>query len=139
VYGPGAEAEHIEEAAHRVRWAPGLRRSQGATLTLSRGGRPETVQLEPVLTFRMRGAGYLHPTWGHGRWHNELAVGAEEHSVGELDTLDPTCVHVQQVVRATWGERTGMGVLEQLVIGPHAPSGFRDLFDGAAPDRAEDR
>ena len=139
VYGPGAEAEHIEEAAHRVRWAPGLRRSQGATLTLSRDGRPETVQLEPLLTFRMRGAGYLHPTWGHGRWHDELAVGAEEHSVGELDTLDPTCVHVQQVVRASWGERTGLGVLEQLVIGPHAPSGFRDLFDGAAPDRAEDR
>jgi len=63
VYGPGSEAEHIEDARHRVRWAPGLRRSQGATLTLSRGGRAETVQLEPLLTFRMRGAGYSHPTW----------------------------------------------------------------------------
>jgi hypothetical protein len=132
VYGPGAEAQRIEEARHRVRWAPGLRRSQGATLTLNRDARPETVQLEPLLTFRMRGAGYMHPKWAHGRWHDELAVGAEQHRVEELDTLDPTCVHVQQVVRATWGERTGLGVLEQLVIGPHAPSGFRDLFDGAA-------
>jgi hypothetical protein len=138
VFGPDAEAEHIEEASHRVCWAPGLRRSQSATLTLSRNGRPETVLLEPVLTFRMRGAGYSHPTWAHGRWHDELAVGAEQHRVEELDTLDPTCVHVQQVVRATWGERTGLGVLEQLAIGPHAPSGFRDLFDGAPhPDRAE--
>jgi hypothetical protein len=132
VYGPGTEAELIEESRHEVRWAPGLRRSQGATLTLSRAGQPETVQLEPLLTFRMRGAGYLHPTWGHGRWHDELAVGGEEHKVAELDTLDPTCIHVQQVVRATWGEQTGLGVLEQLAIGPHAPSGFRDLFDGAA-------
>jgi hypothetical protein len=35
--------------------------------------------------------------------------------------------------RATWGEQNGMGVLEQLAIGPHAPSGFRGLFDAAAP------
>jgi hypothetical protein len=131
VYGPGTDAGLIEEAGHQVRWAPGLRRSEGATLTLSRAGRPVTVRLEPLLTFRMRGAGYLHPTWGHGRWHDELAVGGEEHKVTELDTLDPSCIHVQQVVRATWGERTGLGVLEQLAIGPHAPSGFRDLFDGA--------
>jgi hypothetical protein len=133
VYGPGSEAEHIDQASHQIRWAPGLRRSQGATLTLSRDGQAETVELEPLLSFRMRGAGYSHPTWAHGRWHDELAVGAEEHRVKELDTLDPSCVHVQQVVRATWGERTGLGVLEQLAIGPHAPSGFRDLFDGARP------
>ena len=131
VFGPGSEAEELADARHQVHWAPGLRRSQAATLILSRGGRPETVRLEPLLTFRMRGAGYLHPTWGHGRWHDELAVGAEEHKVTELDTLDPSCIHVQQVVRATWGERTGLGVLEQLAIGPHSPSGFRDLFDGA--------
>ena len=61
-----------------------------------------------------------------------ISVGSEEHKVTELDTLDPTCIHVQQVVRATWGERTGLGVLEQLAIGPPAPSGFRDLFGGAA-------
>lgn len=132
VYGPGTEAEHIEDARHRVRWAPGLRRSKDAALTFSRGGRPQKVELEPLMTFRMRD-GYMHPTWSHGRWHDELAVAAEEHRVEELDTLDPTCVHVQQVVRATWGERTGLGVLEQLAIGPHAPSGFRGLFDGAAP------
>jgi hypothetical protein len=131
VYGPGTEAERIDEAQHRVRWAPGLRRSRDAALTLSRGGRAETVELEPLLTFRMRGAGYMHPAWAHGRWHDELAVAGEQHRVEELDTPDPSCVHVQQVVRASWGERTGLGVLEQLVIGPHAPSGFRDLFGGA--------
>ena len=126
------EAEPLEEARHHVDWAPGLRRSQGAALTFSRAGEPQTVLLEPVLTLRMRGAGAMHPTWGHGRWHDELAVAGEQHRVEELDTLDPTCIHVQQVVRATWGERAGLGVLEQLAIGPHAPSGFRELFDGAA-------
>jgi hypothetical protein len=58
-----------------------------------------------------------------------LTVGGEEHRVEELDNLALDCVHVQQVVRATWGEDQGLGVLEQLAIGPHAPSGFLDLLD----------
>jgi hypothetical protein len=29
------------------------------------------------------------------------------------------------------GERHGHGVLEQLIIGPHQPSGFTDLMDMA--------
>jgi hypothetical protein len=28
-------------------------------------------------------------------------------------------------------ERVGAGVLEQLIIGPHAPSGFKDILDPA--------
>ena len=124
----------IEEAAvtHAVRWAPGLRRSSGATLTLRRGsGDAEEIHLDPLLTFRMKGAGYFHPLWSHGSWHDELSVGGEEATVEDLDTVAPDCIHVQQVVRATWGARTGLGVLEQLAIGPHAPSGFSGLFDGA--------
>jgi hypothetical protein len=118
--------------SHAVRWAPGLRRSRGATLTVRpRSGEAGEVHLDPLLAFRMKGAGYFHPQWSHGLWHDELAVGGEEAKVEDLDTLAPDCVHVQQVMRATWGSRTGLGVLEQLVIGPHAPSGFRDLFDGA--------
>jgi hypothetical protein len=27
------------------------------------------------------------------------------------------------------GSHQGQGVIEQLFIGPHAPSGFHDLFD----------
>jgi hypothetical protein len=38
-------------------------------------------------------------------------------------------------MQATWGERTGLGVLEQLVFGPHAPSGFRSFLDGAPDTR----
>jgi hypothetical protein len=40
-------------------------------------------------------------------------------------------LHVQQLVRATRGAHKGIGVLEQLMIGPHAPSGFTGYRDGA--------
>lgn len=127
-FGPDTGIRWLRGVRHEVRWAPGLRRSAGASLLLAPG---ETVELEPLLTFRMRGVGYLHPTWGHGRWHDELAVGGETFKVAELDTTAPDCVHVQQVVRAVWGDRIGLGVLEQLVIGPYEPGGFRGMLDGA--------
>ena len=129
VFGPGTETTPLGRVEHAVRWQPGLRRSIGATLSVPDGS---TIELEPLLTFRMRGIGYLHPTWGHGSWHGELAVGGESHPVEDLDTLDPSCVHVQQVVRATWGDKVGLGVLEQLAFGPHEPSGLTGLLDGFA-------
>ena len=132
VYGADVGIREIL-ATHHVNWQPGLRRSRGAFLSITAPGRAsEQIDLEPLLTFRMKGAGYMHPTWSHGTWHGDEAVGAEEFPVGDLDTLSPDCIHVQQVMRATWRHRTGLGVLEQLVIGPHVPSGFRDLVDGAA-------
>lgn len=114
---------------HALRWVPGLRRVAAARIELE--GMPP-VELEPLLAFRLRGLGYLHPTRGHALWHDELSLAGEDHAVEELDTLDLSCLHVQQVVRARWGERVGLGVLENLAIGPHAPSGFSDLLDGAA-------
>lgn len=132
VYGPGSEGEHVVDVRHCVRWAPGLRRSDGATLRFSRARGPvEEVNLEPVVTFRMKGAGYFHPTFTHGRWHGGPTVAGEAHDVRDLDTLALDCIHIQQVMRADWNGRSGLGVLEQLAIGPHEPSGFRDLLDGA--------
>lgn len=130
VYGPQATAEHVD-ISHAINWSPGLRRSDGATLTFDAPSGYGTIELEPLLTFRMKGAGYFHPQWAHGLWHGELAVGGECADVAELDNLDFHNIHVQQVMRATWGDRSGIGVLEQLAIGPHAPSGFTDLLDGA--------
>ena len=37
----------------------------------------------------------------------------------------------QALCRATLGERTGWGLLEQLVIGPYEPGGLTGLADGA--------
>jgi hypothetical protein len=33
-------------------------------------------------------------------------------------------------VRATDGSRTGIGVLEQIAIGPHSPSGLTGALEG---------
>jgi hypothetical protein len=131
-WGPDARSEILAGGEHEVRWARGLRRAEAAELHLwRRDGERIDVTLEPTLTFRMRGAGYTHPRFGHGTWHDELVVGGEQHAVEDLDSLDPSSIHVQQVMRATWGDRVGLGVLEQLVVGRHEPSGFTSLLDGA--------
>lgn len=117
---------------HRIAWRPGTRRAAAAELELRpAGGEPDLVRLEPVADFQMLGLGYLHPEWGHGTWKGESAVGAERWVVADLDPLLPQHVHVQQLCRVEWRGRAGVGVLEQLVIGPHQPSGFGSLFDGA--------
>jgi hypothetical protein len=88
--------------------------------------------MHPQLTFRMSGVGYTHPTWGHGRWHDELVVAGEAFAVDDLDDTQFHHLHVQQVMRCQWGGRTGLGVLEQIVIGPHHARGLTGLTDGAA-------
>lgn len=133
VTGPGLGIEHLDDVTHDVNWAAGLRRSDGATLTFRRptGSGVETIDLEPLMTFRMSGVGYSHPKFAHGRWHEDLIVAGEAFAVDEIDNLDLHNIHVQQVMRASWGDRVGLGVLEQLAIGPHRPSGFVGLNDAA--------
>ena len=45
--------------------------------------------------------------------------------------MEPWHLHTQQLCRVRMGERTGYGALEQLVLGPHTPSGFTSLLDPA--------
>jgi hypothetical protein len=135
-WGADATARGIEHLAGTdadIRWAPGLRRSRGASLRLHRhNGTEERIDLEPLLTFRMRGLGYTHPEWGHARWHGDHAVGSEVHNVEDLDNLEPWNIHIQQVMRARWGDRVGLGVLEQLAFGEHTPTGLTGFLDGFA-------
>jgi hypothetical protein len=128
-----AGVHHLRASWCDVAYVPGLRRASRCELhVVDAAGVATSVLLEPLLTFRMRGAGYFHPTYAHGRYHGELVVDGEVLDVAALDTTSLHDVHVQQVVSATWGSRRGLGVLEQLAIGPHAPSGLRGLLDGAA-------
>ncbi|MEL7155453.1 MAG: hypothetical protein AAFN30_02520 [Actinomycetota bacterium] len=68
---------------------------------------------------------------GPGLLKGELAVGSESFDPLDLDPLAPENIHVQQVVQTSDGERTGIGVLEQIVIGPYEPAGFTEMLDGA--------
>ena len=79
----------------------------------------------------MKGLGYGHPEWGQGRWKGELEIGGESFDLDALSPLVPENLHVQQVVRASDGRRAGVGVLEQIVIGPYEPAGFTSVLDGA--------
>ena len=82
----------------------------------------------------MKALGYANADWGHGFHHGELAVGAEEWDLSTLDPADPTVQHVHHTVRATMpdgdgGEKVGVGLLEQIIYGPHTQFGFEALLD----------
>jgi hypothetical protein len=124
--------EPMVSVAHRIRWQRGTRRAAAAEITLTpHRGAPLEIALEPLLTAQMLGLGYLHPEWGHGMWKGDLAVTGDGWTLAECDPLDPRHLHVQQVCRARLGTRTGVGILEQVVLGPHAPSGFESILDPA--------
>ncbi len=132
---PGVEDgndKRMATARHRLDYVPGTRLARSAQIDLvEHSGDTRTIALDPILKFQMKGLGYGHPTWGQGMWKGELAVGGESFDPLQLDPLAPEHLHTQQVVRATDGTRTGVGVLEQICIGPYAPAGFTEFFDGA--------
>lgn len=111
----------------RLTMEPGTRWMREAVLTMD----GEEILLTPTLRFQMRGAGYNHPQFAHGRWHGGPVVAGERLDLSTLDPLDYPNIHVQHVVRATRDDEVGLGVLEQLVIGPYVPTGLSGLLDGA--------
>ncbi len=120
--------------SHEISMRPGTRQMSSASILMHDGKSGEEIQLElqPRLVYRMKGIGYQHPQWGHGKWHGELAIGGESWPIEEVDPLALENIHIQQVVTARRGNDVGHGVLEQLHIGPWAPAGFKDWFDGAS-------
>jgi len=133
---PGVMDQGIRAMAsveHEITYVPGTRRAKSARITLvERSGERRETELEPLIAFRMKGIGYTHPEWGHGRWKGELAIGGESWKTAALNELALENIHVQQVMRARSQGQEGVGVLEQICLGPHAPSGFREFMDGAA-------
>ena len=132
---PGVMDDGVRTMAaveHEIEYVPGTRRAKSARLALiERSGERREISLEPALTFRMKGIGYTHPEWGHGRWKGELAVGGESWTTADLNELALDNIHIQQVMRARSDGREGIGVLEQICLGPHTPSGFSEFLDGA--------
>ncbi len=120
------------EVKHRIHWQPGTRRPASAELSLAdKHGNRYEISMETGLRFQVLGLGYNHPEWGHAYWKGELATGRDEWDLDSLDPLAYENLHVHHLVRARMGDREGLGTLENIAIGRHDPSGFRDLFDGA--------
>jgi len=132
---PGVEDPRMQPLAgveHELEFIPGSRRARRAHFTLLdlEGGRTE-IDLEPLLVFRMKGIGYSHPEWGHGKWKGELAMAGESWKIEDADNLDLPNQHIQQIVRASIGDEEGIGALEQIHLGPHRTYGFKDFLDPA--------
>ena len=129
--------DHLNGQA-KVRWKSGTRHATDAVVELTDDwGRPAgKVEFKPIYNFQMMGLGYTHPKWGHGQLHGPLAVEREDIVLADADPTLPFNLHVQALSDVIYTDaegqvRKGRGVLEQLVMGPHRPSGFESILDMA--------
>lgn len=129
-WGAPPDLDHLSDIRYRLDWLPGTRLAGSAAFSFTSGDRgPLRLELERLYSFRMRGIGYTHPVWGHGSLHGGLEVGGESIALDDFDPLDPSSIHVQSLCRARLGDEVGIGVLEQLHFGPHAPTGLTGVLD----------
>jgi hypothetical protein len=127
---PGGIAELLRSVEVDIQWEKGTRRSRAASMVLHGFRGPDRrLTFEPIYTFQMCGIGYQHPTWAHGTWHGELAVGGDSWRLDEIDPMAPQNLHIQQLCRVTLDGEAGCGILEQIAIGPHHPSGLTGILD----------
>ncbi|MBN9534339.1 MAG: hypothetical protein J0I26_07550 [Alphaproteobacteria bacterium] len=131
-----AEPVHMASCGSELAFKPGTRHAKSAVIeTRDPAGGQWRVELKPLYQFYMSGIGYGHPEWGHGQYKGELAVGYDTYDLATVNENDPRFLHIQAFVTARLNgpgvERVGAGVLEQLILGPHRPSGFKDLLDTA--------
>ncbi len=129
---------HLHEPRIHMTWAHGKRWASEMLLQVKDpSGRDHVVRWTPLSTFLMKGIGYSHPEWGHGAYKGRLSVAREDFDPAALDPLAPMHLHIQAICAARHEgpgglAADGVGAFEQLVIGPHAPSNFKSVLDGAA-------
>lgn len=131
----GAEVK-FGKPAYEFTYRKGSRRVDRAVLHGELPAGPVTITLTAGAEFQMQGIGYGHPQYGHGLWRGELDVQSERLRHADISMADPAQGHIQALVTAEMrlpdgSVHQGRGILEQLFLGPHAPSGFRDVFDPA--------
>jgi hypothetical protein len=129
-----AEPVHMVSCRSEIAFKSGTRHAKDAVIeAFDARGEKWRVTLTPKYNFYMSGIGYMNPDWGHGHYKGENALGYDEYETTKVNENDPRFLHVQAFCEAKLfgpdGERQGCGVLEQLIIGPHAPSGFKEIFD----------
>lgn len=128
----GGDVQEACTVGYRLTMQPGTRHASGADIVLRpRAGNELRIALKPLYNFYMVGLGYGHPQWGHGMFVGDNEVAGESWRLSEIDPTVPLHLHVQAICEATLGARHGVGVLEQLILGPHKPTGFKELLDMA--------
>ena len=125
----------LDDPRMALAFRPGSRRAAAARLEARlQDGRPVSVDFRIGADFIMRGIGYGHPQRGHGMFQGADALAHEVIDLASADFANPANAHVQGLAQAQLiiggaPPVAGRGLFEQLAIGPHAPSGFRDIFD----------
>ncbi len=133
-WGDVPEPEEVGDVEYDIEWRPGTREMANATLRATHAdGTVSQIEFERLYTFRMRGIGYMHPTFSHGSAHGVLEVGGESIKLEDFDPQDPTCIHIQTLCKVRMADREGVGVLEQLAFGDHHPTGLTGILDGYTP------
>lgn len=127
---------HFPVSQFHIEFEPGTRHARAFRVDMtSADGRKATIDFSPQFNFLMPGIGYRHPTWCHGSDQGPEALGYDEYVLSEIDRGKPEFAHIQGICTNTlnWEGRVshGRGALEQLIAGPHAPSGFTQAFDTA--------
>lgn len=131
IVGDDSAARHWDAPTFALDWIPGGRRVAAARIDLAADTQ---LTLTPSGSrFYMNGLGYTHPVWGHGMDHGELEVAFDQIDLATVADGDFANMHVQALADAVLlidgAEHHGRGVVEQMLIGPHAPSGLTGLFD----------
>jgi hypothetical protein len=133
----GVESDQAIYGTHtyQIDWRPGSRHATGFRTSFELSTASLEFELQSTLTFYMHGIGYTHPTWGHAmfvgpdeRTHDSIVLA----DVNEADLANnhvQILSHVKRTDRNSGVEAHGMGILEMLISGPHAPSGFTDYTD----------
>ncbi len=125
---------HLSAPDSTLVFKPATRHASSARLTGMTPDGPVSVDLAVERTFFMHGIGYTHPKRGHGMFQGEDVVAYETLDVSPAIESDIANNHIQALVAATLtlpdGRKVeGRGVLEQMIVGPHLPTGFKDVFD----------
>jgi hypothetical protein len=130
-------AREVHDASAAIRWQPRTRHAASAVITLGDGAWRRELTFTPVYNFFMLGLGYGHPKWAHGLNHGGLVVEREDMVLKDVDVCQPHHLHIQALCEVVCRDEQGTvlwgrGVLEQLALGPHQPSGFTSALDFAS-------
>jgi hypothetical protein len=119
-------------ADYRLTMRSGTRHASAAEVTFIFPSGTRRIALTPLYNFYMQGIGYTHPTWGHGMYVGDDVRTHDQFVTDDEDESSPLNLHVQALCRAERDDgATGMGILEQLIVGPSKTLGLTDIFDMA--------
>lgn len=133
----GSAPLHCRDVQHTPCYRPGTRHIASTRITaMLPNSQPLVMELACGEVVYKQGEGYNHPTWGHGMYHGPYAVAHETLDTRHLNPNDFAQVHLHALCRAVLirhghAPAKGQGVLEQMLVGAHAPSGFASLQDVA--------